>query len=104
MKYGELDSALLPIWTRYDSYGIIPTVTIRIRPTAARLRAKNQITVPDAALAEVGVSIGDRLLVTVEDGVIKLEPIRSSYFGALKGVWGPNATEEIRAERDRDWR
>jgi bifunctional DNA-binding transcriptional regulator/antitoxin component of YhaV-PrlF toxin-antitoxin module len=79
-------------------------VTITIRPTAVRLRPKNQITVPEAALAEVGLNIGDRMLVTVEDGVIKLEPIRTSYFGVLKGVWGPNATEEIRAERDRDWR
>ena len=77
-------------------------MTITIQPTAVRLRPKNQITVPDAALAEVGVKVGDRLLVIVEDGVIKLEPVRTNYFGALKGVWGPNATEEIRAERDRD--
>jgi bifunctional DNA-binding transcriptional regulator/antitoxin component of YhaV-PrlF toxin-antitoxin module len=79
-------------------------MAITIQPTAARVRPKNQITVPDAALASVGVSVGDRLLVTVEDGVIKLEPIRTSYFGALKGVWGPNWMEELRAERDRDWR
>ena len=77
-------------------------MTITIQPTTARLRPKNQITVPEAALAEVGLTVGDRMLVTVEHGVIKLEPIRTSYFGALRGVWGPNATEEIRAERDRD--
>ncbi len=76
---------------------------LTIQPTAVRVRAKNQITVPDAALQEVGVGVGDRLLVIVENGMIRLEPIRTSYFGTLKGVWGPNATEEIRAERDRDW-
>ena len=79
-------------------------MTITIQPQSVRVRAKNQITVPDSALAEVGVGVGDRLLVVVENGVIRLEPIRTSYFGVLKGVWGPNATEEIRAERDRDWR
>jgi hypothetical protein len=78
-------------------------MTIPIQPTVARIRPKNQITVPDAALAEIGVGVGDRVLVTVEDGVVKLEPIRSNYFGALKGVWGANWMEELRAERDRDW-
>ena len=79
-------------------------MTISIQPTPVRLRPKNQITVPDAALAELGVRVGDRLLVTVEDGVIRLEAIRAGYFGALKGTWGPNWIEELRAERDRDWR
>jgi bifunctional DNA-binding transcriptional regulator/antitoxin component of YhaV-PrlF toxin-antitoxin module len=78
-------------------------MTITIQPTPVRIRAKNQITVPDASLSAVGMKVGDRLLVTVEDGAIRLEPIRANYFGALKGVWGPNWMQELRAERDRDW-
>lgn len=66
----------------------------------ARLRPKNQITLPEAIVDEVGVEIGDRFRVTVEDGVIRLFPIRKSYYGALKGLWPPDWMEELRRDRD----
>lgn len=70
------------------------------RPTLARLRAKNQLTLPEPALAEIRATVGDRFLVTVEHGGIRLEPVRRSYAGALKGVWPPGWMEELRRDRD----
>jgi len=69
----------------------------------ARLRAKNQLTVPDAAVAGVGAAVGDRFLVTVEDGAIRLEPVRSSYAGSLEHVYPDDWQAELRADRDA-WR
>lgn len=66
----------------------------------ARLRPKNQITLPEVIVDEVGVEIGDRFRVNVEDGVIRLFPIRKSYYGALKGLWPPDWMEELRRDRD----
>lgn len=79
-----------------------PTMTSSLLPAGtARLRPKNQLTVPDAALEAVGASVGDRFVVTVEHGGIRLQPVRASYDGALSDVWGPDWEAELRAERDR---
>jgi len=69
-------------------------------PTTARLRHKNQLTVPDAAVEAVGAAIGDRFLVTVHAGGIRLVPIRDSYAGALEGVFPADASAIVRRERD----
>jgi hypothetical protein len=74
-----------------------------IGASVARLRTKNQLTVPDAAVAGVGAAVGDRFLVTVEDGVIRLEPVRASYAGVLKHVYPDDWEARLRADRD-DWR
>ena len=66
----------------------------------ARLRTKNQLTVPDSAVEAVGAAVGDRFLVTVDAGVIRLVPIRESYAGALADVFPAEAAEEVRSERD----
>jgi antitoxin component of MazEF toxin-antitoxin module len=66
----------------------------------ARLRPKNQLTLPNAVVDEAGAEIGDRFRVSVEDGVIHLERVRKSYAGSLKGLWPPNWMEELREERD----
>lgn len=76
------------------------TVAVRVRRDVAQLRRKNQLTLPEAVVDEVGAEIGDRFRVSVEDGAIKLEPIRKSYAGSLKGLWPPNWMEELRQERD----
>jgi bifunctional DNA-binding transcriptional regulator/antitoxin component of YhaV-PrlF toxin-antitoxin module len=68
--------------------------------TIVRLRRKNQLTLPEAALREIGAEIGDRLLVSAEDGVIRLEPIRSTYAGSLSGLWPADWLAELRRERD----
>lgn len=77
-----------------------------VTPTAfgtARLRAKNQLTMPARVLAGLGATEGDRFLVTVAEGGIRLQPIRASYAGVMAGVFPDGATDEIRAERDA-WR
>lgn len=66
----------------------------------ARLRAKNQLTLPESVVAELGAEVGDRFSVTVQDGAIRLEPIRKSYAGSLKGLWPPDWMDELREERD----
>lgn len=68
----------------------------------ARLRAKNQITLPEAIATKAGVGVGDRFKVAFVDGVIRLTPIRTSYFGALSGVWPEDWTDELRRDRD-EW-
>jgi hypothetical protein len=73
------------------------------KASVARLRAKNQMTVPEVAVAGVGAAIGDRFLVTVEDGVIRLEPVRASYAGSLRDVFPDDWEAELRADRDA-WR
>jgi bifunctional DNA-binding transcriptional regulator/antitoxin component of YhaV-PrlF toxin-antitoxin module len=65
-----------------------------------RLRPKNQVTIPDAIVQAAGASVGDEFLVTVQGGTIRLDRVLHSYRGVLKGVWGPNWLEELRAERD----
>lgn len=65
-----------------------------------RLRPKNQITVPEVALTQVGATEGDRFLVSVQDGVIRLERVLPSYAGALKGVFPSDWQTQLRAERD----
>jgi len=73
------------------------------KPAVAQLRAKNQLTLPNAIVTEVGAEIGDRFRVSVSEGAIRLEPIRKSYYGSLKGLWPPDWMEELRRERD-SWR
>jgi len=74
---------------------ILPEASI-----VARLRRKNQLTVPDAAVEAVGAAVGDRFLVTVQAGAIRLMPIRDSYAGALQGVFPADASAMVRGERD----
>jgi hypothetical protein len=68
--------------------------------SVARLRTKNQLTVPDAAVTGIGAAVGDRFLVTVEDGAIRLEPVRASYAGSLRGVYPDDWETQLRADRD----
>jgi hypothetical protein len=67
---------------------------------SARLRPKNQLTVPDVAVAAVGAKVGDRFVVTVEDGAIRLQPVPRSFAGALAGVYGDDWANELRRDRD----
>jgi antitoxin component of MazEF toxin-antitoxin module len=66
----------------------------------ARLRRKNQLTLPESVAKELGVAEGDRFRVSVEDGVIRLTLLPRTYYGALKDVWPDNWMDELRAERD----
>lgn len=65
-----------------------------------RLRPKNQLTVPEATLKLVGAEIGDRFVITVEDGGIRLQPVLRSYAGALSGVFDADWADGLRKDRD----
>jgi bifunctional DNA-binding transcriptional regulator/antitoxin component of YhaV-PrlF toxin-antitoxin module len=67
----------------------------------ARLRRKSQLTVPDPIVQAANVREGDRFVVEVapaEPDTITLRRIRSSYAGALNGVYG-DAHEYLQGER-----
>jgi len=75
------------------------------------LRAKNQLTLPEAIAKQVGAEPGDRFRAWVEpDGAILLRKSQS-LAGKYPGLWGAT-TEEVVAhirelrdewERDRPW-
>lgn len=72
------------------------------RPASeARLRARNQLTLPDPVVQAAGLAEGDRFIVDVdpdEPGVVRLRLIRASYAGTLAGVYG-DATAALAEER-----
>ena len=69
----------------------------------AHLRARNQITIPDSIVRAVGIEPGETFVVEVEpdDGdTLRLRRIRTSYAGALRGLWGADANVFLEAERN----
>lgn len=72
--------------------------------TSARLRARNQITIPERVIEAAGIEEGESFMVEFEPDdpdVLRLRRVRASYAGALPGLYG-----ETRAylEKERaDW-
>jgi len=65
-------------------------------PETARLRARNQITIPERVATQLHARPGDEFVLLVEGrDSVRLVRVRDSYAGALSGLWGP-------AQRDRD--
>jgi antitoxin component of MazEF toxin-antitoxin module len=80
-----------------------PTMSDDVLPAqtaVARLRPKNQLTLPEAVLSELDVAVGTRFLISVEGGAIRLEPVLASYAGALAEVYPADWTERLRRERE----
>jgi bifunctional DNA-binding transcriptional regulator/antitoxin component of YhaV-PrlF toxin-antitoxin module len=70
----------------------------------ARLRSRNQLTLPEAVVSAAGIVEGDRFIVEVEAGdpdTVRLHRIRPSYAGALRGLYD-DPTDYLDAER-RSW-
>jgi bifunctional DNA-binding transcriptional regulator/antitoxin component of YhaV-PrlF toxin-antitoxin module len=71
------------------------------------LRRKNQMTLPEKIAEAMQVGEGSRLVVTYDDqtGEGRFRPLRDSYAGTLKGVYGANSEEIARhiEEFRRDW-
>lgn len=68
----------------------------------ARLRGRNQLTLPDAIVQAAGVEEGSTFVVELESSdpdVVRLRRVRSSYAGALKGLYEPVA-EYLAGERE----
>jgi bifunctional DNA-binding transcriptional regulator/antitoxin component of YhaV-PrlF toxin-antitoxin module len=69
-------------------------MTQRAVHAEARLRAKSQLTLPEAIVETAGVSEGDRFLVEIvpdEPDTIRLHRIRASYAGTMRDVYGDPA-------------
>ena len=67
----------------------------------ARVRARNQVTLPDPVVQAGGVLEGDRFVVEIDPAdpdVIQFRRIRPSYAGALRDMFG-DAGEYLEAER-----
>lgn len=69
-----------------------------------RLSAKNQATIPVAALRRAGLKSGDELQVEALGAgrivLTRVEETRASYAGRLTGVYSKNALQKLR----REWR
>jgi hypothetical protein len=67
----------------------------------AHLRARNQLTLPSEIVAAGGISEGDAFVVELEPtepDVVTLRRVRTSYAGALKGMYAP-VGEYLEGER-----
>ena len=67
----------------------------------ARLRPRNQLTLPDAIVKAAGLEEGTTFIVELEPSepdVVRLRRVRSSYAGALRGLYGP-VDEYLEGER-----
>jgi bifunctional DNA-binding transcriptional regulator/antitoxin component of YhaV-PrlF toxin-antitoxin module len=75
----------------------------REAPYSARLRGRNQLTLPEPVVARLGAHTGDRFLVIVEGAdSVRLVRLRESYAGAFPGMWGETQDEAdawLREER-----
>jgi bifunctional DNA-binding transcriptional regulator/antitoxin component of YhaV-PrlF toxin-antitoxin module len=73
----------------------IPSVMDRVR-----LRAKNQLTLPESVARAVDAHPGDQFRIWVEeDGTIALRKSGASSYGKFPGLWG-STSEEIAAHLD----
>ena len=67
----------------------------------ARLRARNQLTLPDPIVQAGGLEDGATFIVELEPDdpdVVRLRRVRSTYAGALKGMFEPSG-EYLEGER-----
>jgi bifunctional DNA-binding transcriptional regulator/antitoxin component of YhaV-PrlF toxin-antitoxin module len=81
----------------------MPTTMLKTVSAEAHLRARNQITIPDSIVRAVGIQPGETFVVEVEpeDGdTLRLRRVRTSYAGALRGLWGADADVFLEAERN----
>lgn len=63
------------------------------------MREKNQLTLPERVARRLGVQAGQRLIVAVADeGATEatMRPLRESYAGIAKGVYGRTTVEQLR--------
>jgi bifunctional DNA-binding transcriptional regulator/antitoxin component of YhaV-PrlF toxin-antitoxin module len=73
----------------------------RVVTAQARIRSRNQLTLPEPVVQAAAIEAGDRFLVEVmpsDPDTVQLHRIRSSYAGALRDVYD-DAEEYVNAER-----
>ena len=67
----------------------------------ARLRSRNQLTLPDPIVQAAGLEEGATFVVELDQAdpdVVRLRRVRSSYAGALQGLYEPTG-EYLQGER-----
>lgn len=70
----------------------------------ARVRARRQMTIPEAVADAAGIEEGETFVVELEPDdpdVLRLRRVRDTYAGALRGLYG-DTTTYLKEER-RDW-
>lgn len=70
----------------------------------ARLRSRNQITLPDPIVQAGGLEEGATFVVELapdDPDVVRLRRVRASYAGAMKGMYEP--TDEFLAGERAGW-
>lgn len=70
----------------------------------ARVRARNQITIPERIVEAAGIHEGETLIVELEPArpdILRVRRVRESYAGALPGLY-TDAHDYLEEER-RDW-
>jgi hypothetical protein len=68
---------------------------------SARLRQRNQLTLPDAIVTAGNIEEGTTFIVELEPSdpdLVRLRRVRTSYAGALRGLYGP-VDEYVEGER-----
>ena len=67
----------------------------------ARLRSRNQLTLPEAIVNAGNIEAGTTFIVEIEPSdpdLVRLRRVRSSYAGVLRGLHGP-VDEYVEGER-----
>lgn len=80
-------------------------MTINSVIAEARLRSRNQLTLPDSVVQAGGLVEGERFAVEVDPAdpdVVRLHRLRASYAGVMRDVYG-DPDEALAAERT-GWR
>jgi bifunctional DNA-binding transcriptional regulator/antitoxin component of YhaV-PrlF toxin-antitoxin module len=63
------------------------------------VRKRNQVTLPSEAVDLLHVGEGDVIVMHVEDGYATMRPVRRSYAGIAKGVYGDDPDGFVANER-----
>jgi len=71
----------------------------------AKLRARHQLTLPDAVVRAAGIEEGETFVVEVDPErpeTLRLDRMRKSYAGALRGLYGDTRRhlDELRGDWD----
>lgn len=94
--FGDESESLTCIPKAFYSFGM--STPLR---APARVRSRNQLTLPNDIVAAAGIAEGDSFVVELEPAdpdVVILRRVRTSYAGALKGMYAP-VDEYLEGER-----
>jgi bifunctional DNA-binding transcriptional regulator/antitoxin component of YhaV-PrlF toxin-antitoxin module len=79
-------------------------MTMDLLEIPATVRIKNQLTIPQAVAARHGIAPGQQLIIVdgLNEDEFTVRVIRSSYAGALAGVFGTTEqnVDYVRSERE----